>query len=73
MTSITAQSTAAIDPSLHWLSRQPRVVVVVQLDRGLWVSFWKKKKIHSMNGEERRERVRENVFMVSDCRLHPAA
>lgn len=56
MTSITVQSTAAIDPSLHWLSRQPRVVVVVQLDRGLWVSFWEKKKKdtwHEWRGKER--------------------
>lgn len=49
--------------------------MVERLDGGPWVSFLKKKREkNGMNGEttSMRERERENVFMVSDCRLHPA-
>lgn len=48
--------------------------MVERLDGGLWVSFLKKREKNGMNGEtmSKRERERENVFMVSDCRLHPA-
>lgn len=73
MTSITAWSTAVIDPSPQWLSKRP-VVVMVEEPPG-WEEGCRSQSAeawHEWGRQTTKESERENVFMVSDCRLHPA-